>query len=86
MCLKLIAKTVESGSLKDFQTRTDLEAWFELHKELRMPAPNLCDDYSDETIHLAEADGHHADRCLVFEGKTYATMISKKQPIVSLKD
>ncbi len=57
--------------LKDFETFADLEAWFYLHDELRMPAPNLCDDYSRESRALAEMDGYFLSCHLVYKGLVY---------------
>lgn len=61
--------------LTDFATLADLQAWFELHDELRMEAPNLCDDYSRESIELAQADGHRLSTCLVADGIAYFTRV-----------
>ncbi len=63
------------SSLKDFQTLEDLEAWYDLHKELRMEAPNICDDYARESRALAEVDGYDLSLCLVYAGYTYGVMI-----------
>ncbi len=65
-------------SLKDFDTLVDLEAWIDLHKELRMESPNLCDDYARETRKLAEVDGYFLSLCLVYAGKAYGTTIFAK--------
>lgn len=61
--------------LVDFKNKEDLEAWYDLHKELRMPAPNLCDDYSRESRALAEVDGYFLSCCLVSKGKCYEAAI-----------
>lgn len=61
--------------LRNFNSYDELENWFELHDELRMPYPNLCDDYSEEAWRLAEADGFYLSQCLVSEGKAYQTVI-----------
>ncbi len=63
------------AELKDFDTFADLQAWFELHTELRMPAPNLCDDYSRESRRLAEIDGYFLSCELVYQGQCYATAV-----------
>jgi hypothetical protein len=61
--------------LKNFATFAELEAWFLLHDELQMPSPNLCDDYSEEAMILAEVDGYRLSACLVYEGQVWSTMI-----------
>jgi hypothetical protein len=65
----------EADGLKDFESIDELRAWFELHDELRMPAPNLCDDYSREARALAEMDGYFLSCCLVAAGVAYMTPI-----------
>jgi hypothetical protein len=65
----------QPAGLIDFASVSDLEAWFELHTELRMPAPNLCDDYSRESRKLAETDGYFLSLCLVWQGKVYNSII-----------
>lgn len=72
MCL--FTRTKQS-SLKDFQTLEDLQSWFDLHKELRMEVPNLCDDYSRESRALAELDGYFLSLCLIDKGMAYETVI-----------
>ncbi len=64
--------------LKDFQTLEELQAWFGLHDELRMEAPNLCDDYSRESRALAEADGYFLSLCLVNDGEVYSIPVMDK--------
>ncbi len=64
-----------ADGLRDFETLADLEAWFQLHDELRMPEPNLCDDYSRESRALAEVDGYHLACHLVWQGQVYGTVI-----------
>jgi hypothetical protein len=71
MCLINIA----AKELKDFASYTELESWFNLHNELQLPVPNVCDDYSEEAWHLAEIDGYHLDMCLVYQGQAYSTII-----------
>ena len=61
--------------LNDFQTFADLDAWFNLHTELQLPVPNLCDDYSRESRKLAETDGYYLSCELVDKGKCYETQI-----------
>ncbi len=68
----------EPSEHKDFATFDDLEAWFELHKEMRMPAPNLCDDYARESRALAETDGYYLSYCLVYQGQAYGQTIFAK--------
>jgi hypothetical protein len=62
-------------TLKDFATFADLDAWFNLHNELRMPSPNLCDDYSRDARALAEADGYFLAPELVYQGQCYGQII-----------
>jgi len=66
---------IKTKHLKDFQTFSELEAWFDLHKELRMETPNLCDDYSRESRVLAELDGYFLSLCLVAKGIAYTTVV-----------
>jgi hypothetical protein len=61
--------------LQDFPTFSDLESWFELHDELRLDPPNLCDDYARESRILAQTDGYFLSYCLVHEGKVYGQQI-----------
>jgi hypothetical protein len=68
----------EPDGLKDFESINDLRAWFELHDELRMPAPNLCDDYARESQVLAEMDGYRLSCCLVAAGVAYMTPVFTK--------
>ncbi len=77
MCFGWLKKK-EPVSLKDFATLADLEAWIDLHRELRMDAPNLCNDYARETRKLAEVDGYHLSLCLVFKGLEYGQTIFVK--------
>ncbi len=65
-------------SLRDFETLEELDAWFDLHKELRMEPPNLCDDYSRESRKLAEIDGYFLSYCLVADGIAYQTQVMEK--------
>jgi hypothetical protein len=74
MCLNIL-KPVQKELLKDFATYTDLEAWFDLHKELQLLAPNLCDDYSRESRALAEVDGYFLSCELLADGICYQTRI-----------
>ncbi len=74
MCWDKVIPQKQTG-LKDFETFEELESWFDLHKELRMPEPNLCDDYSRESRALAEADGYFLSLCLVAGGIAYTTTI-----------
>lgn len=62
-------------NLHDFETLDSLKAWVNLHDELQLPAPNLCDDYSREARVLAEMDGYYLAPCLVFQGVCYGQMI-----------
>lgn len=82
MCLKTLFKKKDPVPvpeprvyLKDFETLEDLEAWFDLHNELRMEAPNLCDDYSRESRLIAELDGYHLGCHLVYQGQCYFATI-----------
>ncbi len=79
MCLKTLFQKkeppVKQTFLKDFATFEDLDAWFDLHKELRMEAPNLCDDYSRETRVIAELDGYFLGCHLVYQGACYGAVI-----------
>jgi len=75
--LKLELSQRDNG-LKDFETFADLEAWFEGHDELRMPMPNLCDDYSRESRALAETDGYFLSCELVYKGLCYGSIIFEK--------
>ncbi len=61
--------------LKDFATLADLQAWVDLHDELRLDPPNLCDDYSREARALAEVDGYYLSCCLVANGVAYFTQV-----------
>ena len=72
---KLFGKSPAAAGLVDFATFADLEAWFDLHKELRLPAPNLCDDYSRESRALAEVDGYFLSCELVYQGQIYGQII-----------
>lgn len=65
--------------LKDFATREDLNAWFELYKQLFLGEGNHCDDYSRESRRLAELDGYSLSLCLMAEGKVYYTQIFFKE-------
>ncbi len=76
--VRAITGEPEPSRYKDFPTLADLEAWFDLHKEFRMPVPNLCDDYARESRALAETDGYYLSYCLVYEGKTYGQAIFTK--------
>lgn len=74
-----VVQTVEVPvPLKDFPTFGDLEAWFLLHDELRMPEPNLCDDYARESRILAEVDGYVLSYCLVADGVVYQSQVFDK--------
>lgn len=64
-------QVIQPESLKDFETYAELVSWFDLHKELRMEPPNLCDDYSRESRALAELDGYYLSCCLVHRGMVY---------------
>ncbi len=66
--------------LKDFATFADLEAWYDLHKELRMPEGNLCDDIAEESIMIAEIDRKRLSTCLVWDGKVYGTEYYPRDP------
>ncbi len=82
MCKFDFLKPKESiNRLKDFDTLEDLQAWFELHKELRMESPNLCDDYSRESRALAEMDGHFLSTCLVYKGEVYGMIIFEDRSV-----
>ncbi len=74
MCFRIFKPKVIT-ELQDFPTYADLEAWFELHKELRMPAPNLCDDYSRESRKLAEIDAYFLSCMLVYQGSLYGAIV-----------
>lgn len=65
-------------TLRDFESFSDLEAWFDLHKELRMPSPNMCDDYSRETRELARLDGYWCTPHLVADGIVYVEQVFDK--------
>jgi hypothetical protein len=73
MCLKILQPQFKP--LRDFATYADLEAWYELHNELAMDPPNLCDDYSREARALAELDGYDLSLCLVGDGTCYGTQL-----------
>lgn len=73
--LDLFKQAPSAVELRDFATLADLEAWFDLHKELRLPSPNLCDDYSRESRRLAEVDGYFCTPHLVYQGSVYGTMV-----------
>lgn len=70
----------EPESLHDFATLADLEAWYDLHQELRMPEGNLCDDYAEETSILAEMDGYRVSDCLVYDGKVWGVEYYPRDP------
>ncbi len=82
--LKTICKLIkaiggcDSQLLQDFNTFEELEAWFLLHTELRLPEPNLCDDYSRQSRALAEVDGYFLSCCLVADGIAYTTQVMDK--------
>ncbi len=78
MCQPQTLQAKERSLLRDFSTYLELESWFQLHTELRMPEPNLCDDYARESRALAELDGYHLGLCLVFDGKAYGTQVMAK--------
>jgi hypothetical protein len=61
--------------LKDFSSLEELNEWFLSHDEMRLPAPNLCDDYSRKAMRLAEEDGYFLSTCLVFKGTAYGAII-----------
>jgi hypothetical protein len=86
MCLNLFTKTVYVdkdvikevpvySELDDFENESDLEAWFELHKNLRMDDTNLCDDYSRESRAIAALDGYNLEVYPMANGKCYTTQI-----------
>ncbi len=72
MCF--LFKTI-AAPLRDFETFAELNAWFNLHDELAMPSPNLCDDYSREARAIAETDGLFLSCELVWQGQCYGTQI-----------
>ncbi len=69
------------NGLKDFETVADLEAWFDGHDELRMPSPNLCDDYSRESRMLAEMDGYFLSCELVYQGACYGVPVFTQEDV-----
>ncbi len=71
---KLFQKS-DPTPLQDFATFSDLQDWFDHHDELRMPAPNLCDDYSRESRRLAEVDEYFLSCELVHQGQLYGAVI-----------
>jgi hypothetical protein len=73
--IRAITNQPEPDHLKDFETFAELEAWYELHDELRLPSPNLCDDYSREARALAEMDGYYLSCELVWDGQLYGQQI-----------
>jgi hypothetical protein len=76
MCLSDLFKTKKVyPDLIDFPNHAALEAWFELHTELRMESPNICDDYSRESRALAAEDGYNLEVYVMADGKCYTTSI-----------
>jgi hypothetical protein len=61
--------------LRDFQTKAELDAWYETNKGLSLPQGNHCDDHALEARALAEKDGYFLSECLVKEGMVYFTQI-----------
>ncbi len=76
--INLMFHKAPSLVLRDFDTFDELQSWFDLHNELRMPEPNLCDDYARESRILAEVDGYFLSYCLVSDGVAYTTQVLPK--------
>ena len=79
MCLSLFnTKTPTTPAIMiDFPTYADYEAWFLGHDELRLPAPDLCDDYAKASWILAEVDGYRLSDCLVHKNLAFGVPIFK---------
>jgi hypothetical protein len=92
VCLNLFAKTIYVDrpvevikevqiypDLDDFENEPELEAWYELHKNLGMGDGNLCDDYSRESRAIAALDGYNLEVYPMAAGLCYTTLVFDDQ-------